>query len=65
MANAGGDRISWFLEASFSKNYHILPGIIKELLHARGEAKKDCAAAGSQAVKIIVNSFYSVLGIPG
>jgi DNA polymerase II len=65
MIKAGGDRIPGFLEASFSKRHHILPGIIKELWQARDEAKKDSDAAGSQAIKIIMNSFYGVLGTPG
>ena len=54
-----------FLEASFSKNHHVLPGIIKELWQARDEAKQDCDTTGSQAIKIIMNSFYGVLGTPG
>jgi len=65
MIKAGEDRIPGFLEASFSKRHHILPGIIKELWQARDEAKKGSDAAGSQAIKIIMNSFYGVLGTPG
>ena len=65
MIKAGGDRIPGFLEASFSKRHHILPGIIKDLWQARDEAKKGSDAAGSQAIKIIMNSFYGVLGTPG
>ena len=40
MIKAGEDRIPWVFEASFSKNHHILQGIIKELWQARGEVKK-------------------------
>jgi len=65
MIKEDGDRIPGFLEASFSKNHHILPGIIKELWQARDEAKKNSDGAGSQAIKIIMNSFYGVLGTPG
>ena len=59
------DRIPGFLETSFAKNHHLLPDIIKELWQARDAAKKDGDAAGSQAIKIIMNSFYGVLGTPG
>ena len=65
MIKVGGDRIPGFLEASFSRHHHILPGIIKALWRARDEAKKNSDAAGSQAIKIIMNSFYGVLGTPG
>jgi DNA polymerase II len=65
MIKADEDRIPGFLEASFSKNHHILPDIIEELWQARDKAKKDGDAAGSQAIKIIMNSFYGVLGTPG
>ena len=65
MIKEDADRIPGFLEASFSKSHHILPDIIKELWQARDEAKKDADAAGSQAIKIIMNSFYGVLGTPG
>ena len=51
--------------ASFSKNEHILPDIIATLWQARDQAKKDRNAALSQAIKIIMNSFYGVLGTSG
>jgi DNA polymerase-2 len=41
---------------------HILPGIIAELLAARDRAKQTDNAPLSQAIKIIMNSFYGVLG---
>lgn len=59
------ERIEGFLEASFSKNHCILPRIIEGLWQARDEAKQAQDAAGSQAIKIIMNSFYGVLGTPG
>ena len=43
----------------------ILPNIINELWDARDQAKRDNNAAMSQAIKIIMNSFYGVLGTPG
>lgn len=51
--------------ASFSKTENILPGIIAGLWHARDEAKRDNNTPLSQAIKIIMNSFYGVLGTPG
>jgi len=51
--------------ASFHKHDHILPQIIENLWAARDQAKRDANAALSQAIKIIMNSFYGVLGTPG
>jgi len=51
--------------ASFAKDDAILPDIIKELWKARDHAKAEKNAALSQAIKIIMNSFYGVLGTPG
>jgi DNA polymerase-2 len=60
-----GDIILGFNGASFSKQENILPGIIEELWQARDNAKKQGNKALSQAIKIIMNSFYGVLGTPG
>ena len=51
--------------ASFSKQEHILPAIIEQLWQARDKAKQEKNAVLSQAIKIIMNSFYGVLGTPG
>lgn len=51
--------------ASFSKQENILPGIIEELWQARDKAKQHKNNPLSQAIKIIMNSFYGVLGTPG
>lgn len=59
------DQIPGFLEASFSRDHFILPRIIEELWSARDAAKRAGDSAGSQAIKIIMNSFYGVLGTPG
>ena len=59
------DQIPGFLDAGFSRHQHILPQLIADLWSARDEAKKAGDAAGSQAIKIIMNSFYGVLGTPG
>ena len=58
-------RIPGFLAAEFSKEHVILPRIIEDLWQARDEAKRAEDAASSQAIKIIMNSFYGVLGTPG
>jgi DNA polymerase-2 len=59
------DIVAGFDGASFSKSENILPGIIAELWQARDQAKADKNAALSQAIKIIMNSFYGVLGTTG
>ena len=59
------DRIPGYDGASFHKTEHILPQIIENLWAARDQAKRDANAALSQAIKIIMNSFYGVLGTPG
>ena len=51
--------------ASFSKSEYILPDIIRQLWLARDKAKQENNKALSQAIKIIMNSFYGVLGTPG
>ena len=59
------DVIPGYDGASFHKRDHILPKIIESLWAARDEAKRDGNAALSQAIKIIMNSFYGVLGTSG
>lgn len=49
----------------FSRTEHILPGKIGELLDRRSEAKKSKNTNLSQAVKILMNSFYGVMGSSG
>ncbi|MCW8974682.1 MAG: DNA polymerase II, partial [Sedimenticola sp.] len=65
MAFPGDDPIPGFLEAEFSRDRHILPGIISELWAKRDLAKQQADKALSQATKIIMNSFYGVLGSNG
>jgi DNA polymerase-2 len=50
---------------TFSRTEHILPGKIGELLNRRSEAKKSKNTNLSQAVKILMNSFYGVMGSSG
>lgn len=57
--------IPGFKEAFFSRDKHFLPQIITELWQQRDEAKKVKDAPKSQAIKILMNSFYGVLGSGG
>jgi len=59
------DIIPGFNGAFFSRNKSLLPGIIDELWQARDQAKRDNNQSLSQAIKIIMNSFYGVLGSQG
>lgn len=54
-----------FNGAFFAREGHILPSIIEQLSTARDQAKKDKNAPLSHAIKIIMNSFYGVLGSTG
>ncbi|UZW76839.1 DNA polymerase II [Alkalimarinus sediminis] len=51
--------------AFFKKEKSILPKLIEHLWHARDTAKEHQNKALSQAIKIIMNSFYGVMGTPG
>ena len=59
------DRVPGYDGASFHKHDHILPQIIENLWAARDRAKRQGDTALSQAIKIIMNSFYGVLGTAG
>ncbi|RLU02287.1 MAG: DNA polymerase II [Ketobacter sp.] len=61
---SNSDWIPGFNGAVFSKQHHLLPDIIKTLWDARDLAKRARNAPLSQAIKIIMNSFYGVLGTP-
>ena len=54
-----------FNQARFARKNGILPGIISKLWAERERAKENANHALSQAIKIIMNSFYGVLGSPG
>ena len=60
-----GELLEGFNNALFSRKEHHLPGLIDTLWQARDKAKQEKNAAVSQAIKIIMNSFYGVLGSPG
>lgn len=51
--------------AYFAREGHILPQIIEHLSSARDNAKAEKNAPLSHAIKIIMNSFYGVLGSTG
>jgi DNA polymerase-2 len=57
--------IEGFRGGYFSREQHFLPAIIAELWKQRDTAKQAHDAPRSQAIKIIMNSFYGVLGSPG
>lgn len=57
--------IPGFLDAYFSRDQHLLPDIVTHLWQQRDLAKQQQDKALSQAIKIIMNSFYGVLGSSG
>jgi len=54
-----------FRGGQFARDKHFLPKMIEDLWAARDIAKKNNEKAFSQAIKIIMNSFYGVLGSSG
>ena len=65
MATPGADPVPGFGGARFAREGHILPDLIEQLWEARDEAKRCRDEARSRAIKILMNSFYGVLGTPG
>ncbi|MDX1269753.1 MAG: DNA polymerase II, partial [Oceanisphaera sp.] len=59
------DAIPGFRGARFSRRRHFLPAIIERLWQERDQAKRERDAPRSQAIKILMNSFYGVLGSGG
>jgi len=53
------------VDVMLSDTEHILPNKISTLLEKRAEAKKNNNSNLSQAVKILMNSFYGVMGSSG
>ncbi|MET0356633.1 MAG: DNA polymerase II, partial [Cellvibrio sp.] len=62
---ASEEVVSGFNDAIFAREGHILPQVIEHLWHARDIAKQEKNAPLSHAIKIIMNSFYGVLGSTG
>ncbi len=54
-----------FRGARFSRNKHCLPTIVRQIWQSREAAKREGNQALSQALKIIMNAFYGVLGSSG
>lgn len=57
--------IPGFRQAWFSREKHCLPTIVSQIWHERDNAKLHKNAPLSQALKIIMNAFYGVLGSVG
>ena len=53
-----------FRGGRFSRTRHCLPGIVTRVWAGREAAKRERNAPLSQALKIIMNAFYGVLGTP-
>ena len=51
-------------EAAFERGEAILPAMLDRLFPQREAAKRNGDAVASQAIKILMNSFYGVLGTP-
>ncbi|WP_025120467.1 MULTISPECIES: DNA polymerase II [unclassified Serratia (in: enterobacteria)] len=54
-----------FRQARFSRNKHCLPEIVRQIWQGRETAKRHNNKPLSQALKIIMNAFYGVLGSSG
>ncbi len=59
------DSVPGFRGARFSRTKHCLPAIVARVWQGREAAKRDRNKPLSQALKIIMNAFYGVLGSSG
>lgn len=50
---------------NFSRKHHLLPDFLTEMTSKRAQAKIEKKSALSQAIKILMNSFYGVMGSRG
>ncbi len=62
---AESDSVAGFLGARFSRTRHCLPAIVERVWQGREMAKREGNQPLSQALKIIMNAFYGVLGSSG
>ncbi|MDF1567805.1 MAG: DNA polymerase II [Spirochaetaceae bacterium] len=53
------------VDISFSRSEHILPAYLGELMDRREKAKSEGDVPLAQAIKILMNSMYGVMGSPG
>jgi len=65
LSEPGEDPVPGFNGASFAREGAILPELIEHLWSVREAAKQAGDAPMAQAVKILMNSFYGVLGAHG
>ncbi|ELH4235695.1 DNA polymerase II [Vibrio fluvialis] len=65
IGTAPDQAVPGFRGGQFHRSRHFLPQMIETLWAARDVAKKNNEKAFSQAIKIIMNSFYGVLGSSG
>ncbi len=65
VGNKAEQAVPGFIGGQFHRTKHFLPKMIEDLWLARETAKKNHEKAFSQAIKIIMNSFYGVLGSSG
>ena len=59
------DSVPGYRGAQFSRHQHCLPAIVQQVWQGRETAKREHNAPLSQALKIIMNAFYGVLGSSG
>ncbi len=64
-ADDAATTVPGFRGARFSRLKHCLPAIVKQVWDGRDAAKRDRNKPLSQALKIIMNAFYGVLGSSG
>jgi DNA polymerase-2 len=64
-AAADADTVPGFRGARFSRERHCLPAIVSQIWQGREAAKREHNKPLSQALKIIMNAFYGVLGSSG
>lgn len=62
---ADSESVEGFRGARFSRTRHCLPAIVARVSEGREVAKREHNAPLSQALKIIMNAFYGVLGSSG
>ena len=65
LAQPGEDPVPGFVGATFNREKSILPDLITSLWGSREQAKRENNQALQLAIKIIMNSFYGVLGSTG
>ncbi|WP_426191066.1 DNA polymerase II [Massilia sp. DWR3-1-1] len=64
-AGAAGATVAGFRGARFSRTRHCLPAIVTQISEGRDAAKRERNQPLSQALKIIMNAMYGVLGSSG